>query len=144
MGDFASQEPGAAAQNDLRQLDAAQKAAAAQKAHEEATRAATLSPDHAAEQDRIKQRQIDEEKGKERAQAIAEFNAHPHTQLTGILADLRRPAGLDVNGRLATLHSAVARLAQMLMGSMPAPVHPDNQKEANDGKGWQDESARGS
>lgn len=107
---FETQEPGAAAQNDLRQPEPSQE-------------------------------ELDRQK---RAQAIAEFNAHPHTQLTGILSDLRKPSGLDINGRVATLHSAVARLTQLMLGAGEPPVHPDNQKDTNDGKGWQDESARGS
>lgn len=82
----------------------------------------------AREAEAAKQRQADEEKAKERAAALAEFNAHPHTQLTGILTDLRRPSGLDVNARMATLHNAVARLAQLMLGSGEAPIHPDHQE----------------
>lgn len=80
----------------------------------------------------------------DRNQRVAEFNAHPHTQLTDILKGLQsRPTALDINGRVGALHSAVARLAQLMIGEFKPPVHPDSMEKVNEER-RQDESARGS
>jgi hypothetical protein len=73
----------------------------------------------AAEQERIA-------KYNEEQQRLAEFNAHPHTLLNGILKDLRAPSALDANGRLNTLQHAVSRLVQVIIQhTPPLPEKPN-------------------
>jgi|SRR5882724_5355949 len=61
-------------------------------------------------------------------EALADFNAHPHTQLTAISKSLVTVPG-DVHTRINTVHSAVSRLVQMMLtkgGDAPEkPEHPD-------------------
>ena len=62
-----------------------------------------------------------------KAEARAAYAAHPHTQLTKLLADLRTPA-LDINARVSQVHNAVSRLAQLVLQHTPPP--DDAMKEA--------------
>ena len=61
-------------------------------------------------------------------QRIAEFNAHPHTQLTKLASDLRTPA-LDVHARISQLHNAVSRLTQMFLSQITPPAQPGGSDE---------------
>jgi hypothetical protein len=57
------------------------------------------------------------------ADRLARFQAHPHTQLRKIQADLRAPATQtgDVTTRMAHLHSAMQRLIQVVLSHTPPP-----------------------
>lgn len=68
-----------------------------------------------------------------RAEMIAEHQNHPHTRLKGILKDLQAPTALDINGRVASVHRAVAGLAQIILQHTPeGPPHPDDPRVAAD------------
>ena len=69
-----------------------------------------------------------------RHQKIAEFNAHPHTQLTKLAADLRSPTALDVNGRLGIVHQAVARLVGLMLQGTEPPQPLEPQEAPHEGQ----------
>ena len=53
---------------------------------------------------------------------IAKFNAHPHTRLTNLQKQLVAPGqALDAPGRIATLHSVIGQLVQIIKEHTPAP-----------------------
>jgi hypothetical protein len=147
---FAEQEPGAAAQNidynlerqriDREHADAldalnrehlgataevqqanAQKVAEVTAAHEAAkadlARKAMTPEDRA----RLEAEEKDQEARNAEVQKTAEFNAHPHTQISKLLADLRAPGVLDINARVSLALQGISRLAQLVLTHTPPP-----------------------
>jgi hypothetical protein len=55
----------------------------------------------------------------------AEFDAHPHTQIMGVVRSLQTPA-IDLQARIGQLHHAVSRLAHVMLSGVepPAPLEP--------------------
>ncbi len=57
-------------------------------------------------------------------QRIAEFNAHPHTQVTALLKELSAPRH-DIHDRLGAVHNGLIRLAQLVLQHTPVPENPN-------------------
>jgi hypothetical protein len=106
------------------ELEKAEVDAAAAKIHDE--RVAQLEEDRVADEKSQAERQA-------AAERHAALMAHPHTQLMGILRDLRAPTALDINGRVGALHVAVSRLAQLVLEHTPPP--PDDEVDHGQGNG---------
>jgi hypothetical protein len=94
------------------EMEQAEVEAAAVKRHEE--RVAQLEEERVANEKSQAELQAE-------ADRRAALMAHPHTQLRGILNDLRAPTALDINGRVGALHQAVARLTQLVLQHTPPP-----------------------
>lgn len=65
------------------------------------------------------------------AAAPPDLSSHPHTQLRGILNDLRAPAAIagDSSTKHAHLHAAVVRLTQVVLEHTPAPEEETHGEE---------------
>lgn len=109
---FEDQEPGAAGQRPM---------------------SAEEHPNYAAQVEREEQQKRDDD-----AARHAEFNAHPHTRLTALAADLGTKR-VDLHDRIGALHRVLAGVIGLALTHTPPP-----RQEKTDGQGWQDESARGS
>lgn len=70
------------------------------------------------------------------AERLQEHMSHPHTQLNGILNDLRTAPALDVAGRIGQLNSAMQRLIQQIIQHTPPP--PEHPGEFQHGQGIDD------
>jgi len=57
-------------------------------------------------------------------QRIAEFNAHPHTQITALLKELSAPRH-DIHDRLGAVHNGLIRMAQLVLQHTPVPENPN-------------------
>jgi hypothetical protein len=59
-------------------------------------------------------------------QALAELNAHPHTQLRQIQTDMAAPGALDMHDRMSRMYIALSRLIGIVLAHTPPPDSTHN------------------